>query len=242
VTPRDPGRGDAAPADPGRGKRELVRIGARAVSAWIAEVITPRRRLLTLGVAVVVGVASALLLRALFLRMEDADGGETALATGLGLVIAAVASSIPLATWLARASRRLGSATGSHPHWRDAALLERSVDARGRVSLAPGTAERVAVESRRAIASGAIGIPTAVILTVTAPVAAPVLLGAGMEAHQLLILPLSIITTATTVYAVCRLAGPMALLRDAADAELALPGSERAPAPPADPPHGSRLP
>jgi hypothetical protein len=242
VTPRDPAHDDTAPADPGHGKRALVRIGARAIASWIAEVITPRRRLLALGVAVVVGVASALLLRALFLRMEGADGGETALATGLGLVIAAVASSIPPAAWLARASRRLGSATGSHPHWRDAALLERSVDARGRVSLAPGTAGRVAVESRRAIASGAIGIPAAVILTVAVLVAAPVLLGAGMEAHQLLILPVSIITSATSVHAVCRLAGTMSLLRDAADAELALPESERAPAPPADPPHGSRLP
>ncbi|WP_317232943.1 hypothetical protein [Clavibacter capsici] len=228
--------------DPGHGKRELVRIGARAIAAWIAEVITPRRRLLALGVAAVVGLATALLFRALFLGMDDAHGGETALAAALGLVIGALACSILLAAWLSGASRRLGSATGAHPHWRDAALLDRSVDARGRVALAPGTAERVAVESRRGIASGAVGVPAVLILGTAALVAVPVMLLAGSAPLQMLFVPLFFVMGATTVHSMCRLAGRMALLRDAADAELALPEAERMQAPRADPPHGSRLP
>jgi len=235
-------RDAATPVDPGHGRRALARIGARAIAAWIAEVVTPRRRIVASAVGLLAGVASALLLRRLFLGMEDAEDADTGLAIGLGLVIGAVACSIPLASWLARASRRLGSATGAHPHWRDAALLEGSVDARGRVTLAPGVAERVAVESRRAIASGAIGVPAAFVLTGATLVAAPVLLVAGMAAHQLLVIPLYLVTSATTVAVTCRLAGPMALLRDAADAELALPEHERAVAPPVVPPHGSRLP
>ncbi|MFT2692568.1 hypothetical protein [Clavibacter zhangzhiyongii] len=236
----------ATSADRDHGRRELARIGARATAAWSAEVLTPRRRLLALVAAVLAGVTSALLLRALFLGLDDGDGDgdgdDTGLAVGLGLVIAAVVGSIPLAAWLARASRRLGSSTGSHPHWRDAALLGRSVDARGRVALAPGTAERVAVESRRAIASGAIGVPTALLSVVAALVAAPVLLLAGVAAHQILLVTLYAVTCVSGVVTTCRLAGPMALLRDAADAELALPGSERRLSPPVDPPHGSRLP
>ncbi|MFT2706596.1 hypothetical protein [Clavibacter zhangzhiyongii] len=234
----------ATSADRGHGRRELARIGARATAAWSAEVLTPRRRLLALVAAVLAGMPSALLLRALFLGSDDGngDGDDTGLAVGVALVIAAVVGSIPLAAWLARASRRLGSATGSHPHWRDAALLERSVDARGRVALAPGTAERVAVESRRAIASGATGVPTALLSVVAALVAAPVLLLAGVAAHQILLVTLYAVTCVSGVVTTCRLAGPMALLRDAADAELALLGSAHPPSPPVDPPHGSRLP
>ncbi|MBM7026415.1 hypothetical protein [Clavibacter zhangzhiyongii] len=232
----------ATSADRGHGRRELARIGARATAAWSAEVLTPRRRLLALVAAVLAGMTSALLLRALFLGMDDGDGDDPGLAVGVALVIAAVVGSIPFAIWLARASRRLGSATGSHPHWRDAALLERSVDARGRVALAPGTAERVAVESRRAIASGAIGVPTALLSVVAALVAAPVLLLAGVAAHQILLVTLYAVTCVGGVVTTCRLAGPMALLRDAADAELALLGSAHPQSPPVDPPHGSRLP
>ncbi len=38
-------------ADPGHGRRALARIGSRAVAAWIAEVVTPLRRLVAVGVA-----------------------------------------------------------------------------------------------------------------------------------------------------------------------------------------------
>jgi hypothetical protein len=170
---------DAAPADPGHETRELLRVGWDALTTWIAHVLTPRRRLTALVVGIATGVIVTLLLRALLLHADDSDGDETVLAAALGLVIGAVAGAVPLTTWLSRASRRIRSATGAHPHWRDAALLDRSVDARGRVALAPGTAERIAVESRRAIASSAVGVPGALILLVTVLIATPVVLLQG---------------------------------------------------------------
>ncbi|MDQ0743530.1 hypothetical protein QFZ62_000838 [Clavibacter sp. B3I6] len=233
---------DAAPADPGRENRELLRIGWDALMTWIAHVLTPRRRLTALVVGIATGVVVTLLLRALLLHADDSDGDETVLAAALGLVIGAVAGAVPLTTWLSRASRRIRSATGAHPHWRDAALLDRSVDARGRVVLAPGTAERIAVESRRAIASSAVGVPGALILLVTVLIATPVVLLQGTVSLQMLIVPLYVVTSASTLYTMARAAGPLALLRDAADAELALPESERPVPPPVDPPRGSRLP
>ncbi|WP_228511838.1 hypothetical protein [Clavibacter sp. VKM Ac-2872] len=220
-----------ADADPGHGTRELLAAGGRAFAGWIIEVVTPRRRGLALCGALVVGVGTALLLRSLLLDADDADVDETAVAAALGIVLGALAGAIPLTAWLARASRRIGSATGAHPHWRDAALLERSVDRRGRVALAPGTAARVAVESRRAIASSAVGVPVSAILLVALLVATPVLLSAGMAVIQMLLVPFYAVMSASTLVVQARAAGAMALLRDAADAELALPEAERTQAP-----------
>ncbi|RIJ51471.1 hypothetical protein DZG00_08760 [Clavibacter lycopersici] len=229
-------------ADSDHGTRELLLGGCRAIAAGIVEVVTRRRRRVALSAALVVGVGTALLFRSLLIGADDTDGDETALAAALGLVLGSLAGAIPLTAWLTRASRRIGSATGAHPHWRDSALLKRSVDSRGRVTLAPGSAERVAVESRRAIASGAVGVPMSVILVVAALLATPVLLFSGVTAIQMLLVPFYALVSASTLYVQSLAAGRMALLRDAADAELALPESERSIAPPVDPPHGSRLP
>ncbi|RIJ59779.1 hypothetical protein [Clavibacter phaseoli] len=232
---------DAPPADPGHGKRELARIGARAVAAWIAEVITRRRLLIAVAVALITGTAMALLLRPVFAR---ADGEDTASPSAvlIGLVVGAAAGVVPLSIWMTRAVRRHPSIVGSHPAWRDAALLDRAVDSRGRVTLAPGTAERVATESRRAIASAAVPVPGAAVLVVIATVGIPTYLSSGGGGTLAWLLPVYVLMSASTLFTTARVAGPMALLRDAADAELALPESERTQAPPVEPPHGSRLP
>ncbi|RIJ12196.1 hypothetical protein DZF93_15265, partial [Clavibacter michiganensis subsp. insidiosus] len=132
-----------APADPGHGRRALARIGSGAMVAWIADVVTPRRRLVALVVALVAGVAMALLITPVLAR---ADGPETALpgAIVLGAVVGTAATVVPVSIWLARAIGRHPTVAGKHPAWRDAALLDDAVDPRGRVSLAPGTAGRVA--------------------------------------------------------------------------------------------------
>jgi hypothetical protein len=234
-------RDDAAPADPGHGKRELARIGARAIAAWIAEVITPRRRLLALGVAVLAGVAMGLLIAPVLAR---ADGAETALpgAIVLGAIVGAAAAVVPLSIWLTRAIGRHPSLVGTHPSWRDASLLDAGVDARGRVSLAPGTAERAATESRRAIASASAPVPGALTLSVLALVGLPAYAIMGDPGTLLWFAPVYLLMSVSSLGAQSLGAGRMALLRDAADAELALPESERTPAPPVVPPHGSRLP
>jgi hypothetical protein len=233
--------GPAEPADPGHGRRQLARIGAHAIAAWIAEVITPRRRMVALGVALVAGVAMALLIRPVLAR---ADGPETALpcAIALGAVLGGAAGVVPVSIWLARAIRRHPSVTGTHPSWRDAALLDAGVDARGRVSLAPGTAERVATESRRVIASSSAPVPGALVLGVMALVGLPAYALAGDPGTLLWFAPVYALMSASTLATQSLAAGRMALLRDAADAELALPESERTEAPPVEPPHGSRLP
>ena len=233
---------DAPHADPGHGKRELARIGARAIAAWTRGILTRRRVTFAGALAIASGLALALLLGALLARPDDGDGDGTVLAVIVGLVAGAMVAMIPVTTWMSHASRRVGSATGAHPHWRDAALLERAADARGRVSLAPGTAERVAVESRRAIASAAVGVPSTLLLLAVLLVAVPVLLSQDMAPLQLLLVPVYILTSASALWTQSLAAGRMALLRDAADAELALPESERTQAPPVEPPHGSRLP
>ncbi|MBP2457949.1 hypothetical protein ABID70_000514 [Clavibacter michiganensis] len=233
-------RGKAEPAEPGHGKRELARIGARAIIAWTRGILTLGRVVSAGGLAIAFGLVVALLLGAMLRGADDGDG--TVLAAIVGLVAGAVAAMIPLTIWMSGASRRIGSATGAHPHWRDGPLLERAVDARGRVSLAPGTAERVAVESRRAMASSAVGVPAALLLLVVLLVAAPVLLFQEMAPLQLLFILFYMLMSASTLGTQSLAAGRMSLLRDAADAELALPESERTQAPPVVPPHGSRLP
>lgn len=235
-------RAAAGAEDPGHRRRDLARDGARVIAAWSAGILTPSRLLIAGGVAVASALMVGLLVGALLARVDDAEGDGTVLAVIVGLVAGAVAAMIPLTTWMSRASRRVGSATGAHPHWRDGALLERSVDARGRVSLEPGTAERVAVESRRAIASAAVGVPAALLLVVVVLVAVPVLLFQHIAPFQLLIVPVYLLTSVSTLWTQSLAAGRMALLRDAADAELALPEPERTVAPPVVPPHGSRLP
>ncbi|MFT2710666.1 hypothetical protein [Clavibacter sp. Sh2126] len=234
-------RDDATPAEPGHGKRALARIGARAIAAWIAEVVTPRRRLVTLGVGLLAGAAMGLLIHPVLAR---ADGPGTALpgAFVLGAVLGAAAVAIPLSIWLARAIRRHPSIVGTHPAWRDAALLDGAVDARGRVFLAPGTAERVSTESRRAIASGSAPVPGAVMLSLAALVGLPVYAVSGEPGPLLWFIPVYLLMSASTLWTQSLAAGRMALLRDAADAELALPEDERTRAPHVDPPHGSRLP
>jgi hypothetical protein len=234
-------RGDAAPADPGHGKRELVRIGARAIAAWIAEVVTPRRRLLALALGLLAGLAMGVLIEPVLAR---ADGPGTALpgAIVLGAVVGGAVSVIPLSIWLARAIRRHPSVVGTHPAWRDAALLDAGVDARGRVSLAPGTAERAATESRRAIATAAAPVPGALTLSVLALVGLPAYAIAGDPGTLLWFAPVYLLMSLSSLWSQSLMAGRMALLRDAADAELALPESERTQAAPVDPPHGSRLP
>jgi hypothetical protein len=232
---------DAPHADPGHGKRELARIGARAIAAWIAEVITRRRLLVAVGVAVIAGTGMALLLRPVFAR---ADGEDTASPSAvlIGLVVGAAAGVVPLSIWMTRAIRRHPSVVGSHPAWRDAALLDRAVDSRGRVTLAPGTAERVATEARRAIASAAAPVPGAAVLLTVSIVGTPAHLIGGGGGTLAWFLPVYVLMSASTLLTTARVAGPMALLRDAADAELALPESERTQAPRVEPPHGSRLP
>ncbi|PPF66867.1 hypothetical protein C5E16_10420 [Clavibacter michiganensis] len=232
----------APPEDPGHGRRRMARIGARALVAWIAEVVTPRRRLVALGSGLVAGVAMALLIRPVLAR-ADGEATSAAAAVLLGIMVGAAVGIIPVSVWLTRAIRRHPSVTGSHPSWRDSALLDRAVDARGRVTIQPGTAERVATESRRAIASAAVGVPGAVVMGVLVLVGAPayaVTRDIGMLGW---FLPVYALLSVSGLWTSARTAGPMALLRDAADAELALPESERPPAPPPPaPPQGSRLP
>ncbi|MFT7765093.1 hypothetical protein [Clavibacter tessellarius] len=241
--PADPpaARDAATPVDPGHGRRALARIGARAIAAWIAEVVSTRRRIVALGVALLAGVAMGLLIRPVLAR---ADGEATALpgAIVLGAVVGAAVGAIPLSVWLARAIRRHPSVVGTHPAWRDAALLDGAVDARGRVSLAPGTAERVATETRRVIASGSAPVPGAVILSLAALVGLPVYALSGEAGTLVWLAPVYLLMSATTLWTQSVAAGRMALLRDAADAELALPEHERSESPPVMPPHGSRLP
>jgi hypothetical protein len=234
-------RDDAPPADPGHGKRELVRIGARAIAAWIAEVITRRRLLLAVGVGLAAGAAMALLIHPVLVR-ADGEDGSVASATLLGLFVGAAAAVVPVSIWLTRAVRRHPSVTGTHPSWRDAGLLDAAVDAHGRVTLAPGTAERVATESRRVIASSAVGIPGAIALGLIALLALPTYVVSGEAGTFGWFVPIYLLMFASTLWSQSLAAGPMALLRDAADAELALPESERTTAPPVAPPHGSRLP
>ncbi|MBM7410436.1 hypothetical protein JOE38_000259 [Clavibacter michiganensis] len=228
-------------ADPGHGRRALARIGSHAIAAWIAEVVTPRRRLVALGVALVAGVAMALLIAPVLAR---ADGAETALpgAVVLGAVVGAAVGVIPVSIWLSRAIRRHPTVFGTHPAWRDAALLDAAVDPRGRISLAPGTAGRAATESRRAIAAAAAPVPGALVLSVLALVGLPAYALAGDPGTLLWFAPIYLLMSASTLWTQSLAAGRMALLRDAADAELARPESERTVAPPVDPPHGSRLP
>jgi hypothetical protein len=236
VTPEDPARADTTPAGPGRGKRELARIGARALAEWIGTVIPVRRRLTAAALGIVVAVASGLLLAHLL-----TEGGPL-LATGYGAVFGAIAAGALTSTWLARAARRIALSPRSPLTWRDQPLLDRSVDRDGRVTIAPGTAERVAIESRRALAAHALGLPAVVLVLGALVISYPFLLASGASGTLLALLPLHAVTTAPTLWTASRLAGPSALLRDAADAELALSESERTPAPPVVPPHGSRLP
>ncbi|WP_043672901.1 hypothetical protein [Clavibacter michiganensis] len=241
MTADDTTAATAGPEDPGHRRRELVRIGARAIAAWIAEVITPRRRAVALGVALLAGVAMGVLIEPVLAR---SDGPETALpgAIVLGAVVGGAVAVIPLSIWLARAIRRHPSVVGTHPAWRDAALLDAAVDARGRVTLAPGIAERAATESRRAIASASAPVPGALVFLLLAVVVIP-RYGFSGEAPTLgWLLPLYIVMFASNLWTQSLAAGRMALLRDAADAELALPEAERTQAPPVVPPHGSRLP
>jgi hypothetical protein len=232
---------DVEPADPGHGRRELVRIGARAIAAWIAEVITPRRRLAALGVALLAGAAMGALIRPVLAR---ADGVETALsgAVVLGAVVGGAAGVIPVSIWLTRAIRRHPSVAGTHPAWRDASLLDDGVDARGRVTLAPGTAERAATESRRAIASSSAPVPGALVVVLLAVIVIPRYAFSGEAPTLGWLLPFYLVMCASTLWTQSLAAGRMVLLRDAADAELALPEAERTQAPPVIPPHGSRLP
>ncbi|OUE21012.1 hypothetical protein BFL36_11350 [Clavibacter michiganensis] len=234
-------RDDTTPADPGHGRRALARIGARAIAAWIAEVVTPRRRIVALGVALLAGVATGLLIHPVLAR---ADGPATALpgAIVLGAVVGAAVGTIPASIWLTRAIRRHPSVVGTHPAWRDAALLDGAVDARGRVSLAPGTAERVATESRRVIASSSVPVPGALVLSVVALVGIPAYALSGEPGTLVWFAPVYLLMSATTLGTQSVAAGRIALLRDAADAELALPEHERTVAPHVAPPHGSRLP
>ncbi|MFT2706595.1 hypothetical protein [Clavibacter zhangzhiyongii] len=228
---------DAAP-----GRLPLLRIGARTLVAWIAYVVTPRRRTLAAIVLLAVTVAATIPLRALFLRTDDSVGDETALAAVLGLAVGALAVAVLLTIWMVRASRRLPSAVGDHPRWRDAALIDRAVDPAGRVTLTPGTAERVAVEARRAIAAAAIGVPAATLLVLAILGLIPAWLLQGEASVQMLATHAYLFLGLSGLWTAARTAGRMALLRDAADAELALPESERTQAPPVVPPHGSRLP
>jgi hypothetical protein len=231
-----------AERDDAPGRRELLRTGTRALASWIAEVVTPGRRAGAAAVLLVTAVAAALPLRALLLHADDSVGDETALAAVLGLAVGAGAAAIVLTMWMTRASGRLPSAAGDHPRWRDAALLDRAVDPAGRVTLAPGTAERVAVEARRAIASAAIGVPAASLLVLAILAVIPAWILQGETSVQMLLTPVYLFLGLSGLWTAARTAGRMARLRDAADAELALPESERTQAPPVVPPHGSRLP
>jgi len=234
-------RDDAARTDPGRSRRELVRIGARASAAWIAEVVTRGRRLMALAAGAAAGVAMAMLIHPVLRR---ADGDDTALSSSiaLGLLVGAAVAIVPVTVWLTRAIRRHPSVTGSHPRWRDAALLDGAVDARGRVTLPPGAAERVATESRRAIASSTVGLPGAALLVSFALIGIPAYALVGEVGVMAWSIPVYLLSSSATLWAQCITAGRMALLRDAADAELALPASERSVASPVEPPLGSRLP
>ncbi|CAQ01123.1 hypothetical protein ACR8AL_12495 [Clavibacter sepedonicus] len=234
-------RSTAASDDPGHGRRELAAVGARALASWTAEVITRRRLLVAVGVALVTGTALALLLRPVFARADGEDRATSA-AVLIGLVVGSAAGVVPVSVWLTRAISRHPSIVGTHPAWRDAALLDRSVDARGRVTLAAGTAERVATESRRAIASSAMPVPGAALLAVIALIGIPFFLFTGGGGTLAWFLPVYLLMSASTLATQCPAAGRMALLRDAADAELALPEPERTQAPPVEPPHGTRLP
>jgi len=234
-------RADAAADDPGRGHRELAAIGLRAIASWIAEVLTRPRLLVTVGVGLAAGIAVALLIHPVLIRADGQDGAVASAAL-LGLFVATAAGVVPASIWLMRAIRRHPSVTGTHPSWRDAGLLDAAVDSRGRVTLAPGTAERVATESRRVIASSAVGVPGAVALVLIALVAVPTYVISGEAGTFGWFIPIYLVMSASTLWSQSLAAGRMALLRDAADAELALPASERTVAPPVEPPHGSRLP
>jgi hypothetical protein len=229
------------PADAGHGQRALLAIGARALAGWIVEVVTPPRRLVALAVALLAGATTAALIRPVLAR-ADGEDGATVGAVLLGIAVGAAVGTLPVSVWLHRAVRRHPSVTGTHPRWRDSALLEGAVDRRGRVTLAPGTAERVATESRRVIASSAVVVPGAVVLVLLVVAAVPTIALAGATGPTTWFPLLYLLLFGSSCVAAARAAGPMALLRDAADAELALPESERPEAPPADPPHGSRLP
>ncbi|OUE24694.1 hypothetical protein [Clavibacter michiganensis] len=231
----------AAAEDPGHGRRELAAVGLRAMASWITEVITRRRLLVTVGVGLAAGTAMTLLIHPVLAR-ADGEDGSIASAALLGLFVGVAAGVVPVSIWLTRAIRRHPSVTGTHPSWRDAGLLEAAVDSRGRVTLAPGTAERVATESRRVIASSAVGVPGAVALGLVALLALPTYVISGEAGTFGWFMPIYLVMSASTLWSQSLAAGRMALLRDAADAELALPESERSVAPPVEPPHGSRLP
>ncbi len=198
--------------------------------------IPVRRRAAAAAVGLVVAISTALLL-ARFLT----EGGPL-LATAYGAMFGGLAAGAMTSTWLARDARRIAMGPRAPLTWRDQPLLDRSVDRRGRVTIAPGTAERIAIESRRALAAHALGLPAVVVILVAMVVGYPFLLASGASGTLLAMLPFWVVTTAPTLWTSARLAGPLALLRDAADAELALPEAERTQAPPVDPPHGSRLP
>jgi hypothetical protein len=236
VTPRDPAEDGAAPGADGHERRELVRIGARALAAWTGTVIPVRRRLAAAALGVVVAVATGLLVAHLL-----TEGGPL-FATAYGAILGAVAAGGWTSTWLARAARRIAMTPRGPLTWRDQPLLDRSVDRHGRVTIAPGTAERIAIESRRALAAHALGLPAVVLMLGAMVIGYPFLLAGGASDTMLLMLPLWAATTAPTLWTASRLAGPLALLRDAADAEVTRPEAERTPPTPADPPHGSRLP
>jgi hypothetical protein len=236
VTPEDPAVHDAARGDDRRGRRELVRIGARALTSWTGAVIPFRRRAAAAVLGVVIAVAGSLLLARVL-----TEGGPL-LATAYGAILGALTAGAMTSTWLARAARRIAMTPRGPLAWRDQSLLDRSVDRHGCVTIEPGTAERVAIESRRALAAHALGLPAIVLMLVAWAIGYPVMLVSGTTVPSLVFLPLWAAAMASALWTQSLAAGRMALLRDAADAELALPGSERAPAPPADPPHGSRLP
>ena len=227
---------DGAAAEDGLGRRELARIGASALVAWTGSVIPVRRRAVASALGLVVAVASAA-----FLAHVLTDGGPR-LAVPYGAILGALAAGALTSTWLSRAARRIAMTPRGPLTWRDQPLLDRSVDRRGRVAIAPGTAERVAIESRRALAAHALGLPAVVLVLGAMVVGYPFLLASGAGGTLLVMLPLWGATTAPTLWTASRLAAPMALLRDAADAEFALPESERTAAPSVEPPHGSRLP
>jgi len=228
--------------DDAPGRRELLWIGVRALVPWIAEVVTPGRRVVAATVLLVIAVAVTIPLRALLLRADDSVGDETALAAVLGLAAGAGASAILLTIWMARASRRLPTGSGDHPRWREAALIDQAVDAAGRVELAPGTADRMARAARRGIAGAAVAVPGASLLVVAILGVIPAWLLQGEASVQMLMSLAYLFLGLSALWTSARTAGRMALLRDAADAELALPESERSVAPPVEPPHGSRLP
>jgi hypothetical protein len=236
MSPRQPAADGAASHGAGHERRGLVRVGARALAGWIGTVITLRRRLLAVALGVGVAVASGLLLARLL-----TEGGPL-LATAYGTVFGALSAGALTSSWLARAARRIAMTPRGPLTWRDQPLLDRSVDRLGRVTIAPGTAERVAIESRRALAAHALGLPAVALVLGALALAYPFLLASDPSVTLLLMLPLWAVTTGPTLWTAARAAGPLALLRDAADAELALPESEPAQASPVDPPLGNRLP